>query len=112
MYGLDGTVNLARSQTTCANIRLSDRTVLVDSYTLNICIPFSSGVSIRVRNSVSGSLSFTANFTFPGHLPHLLINHKFASFHDASKIVTQYIVPLQEPFQIISLLIDSLARYN
>lgn len=75
---LVGTGYLARSKATCAYVGLSDRTVFFNSNRLDIRIPFSSGMSVGVRNSVSRSLTFSANFTFPGHLPHLLTNHKIS----------------------------------
>ena len=35
-----------------------------DSDFLNVCVPFSSGVSHGVRNIVAGNLSLTADFAF------------------------------------------------
>jgi hypothetical protein len=83
---LDGTAYFARSQAACANVSFPDSPIIIDSYCLYIRIPFSSGVSIRVRNSVSRSLTFSTNFTFSGHLP----APPFCIFRfDASVIITQ-----------------------
>ena len=70
---LKGTVYFVGSDASCAYVRSSDCTVLIsDSYRLNVRVPFSSCTSYGVRNIVSGRLSFSANFTFSWHLPHLL----------------------------------------
>ena len=70
---LKGTVYFVGSDASCAYVRFSNCTVLVsDSDRLNVSVPFSSCTSYGVRNVVSGRLSFSANFTFSWHLPHLL----------------------------------------
>ena len=42
---LNGTVYFSGSQTLCTDTSSSDRTVVVNPYSLNVCIPFSSGMS-------------------------------------------------------------------
>ena len=63
MRKLDGTVYFAGSQASSAYFGFSDCTVLFDPYSLNISIPFSSGVSVGMGYIISGNLSFSANFT-------------------------------------------------
>ena len=95
VYRLNGTVYFARSQATRANVCLSDRTVLANPYRLNISIPLSLRMSVRMRNSVSRSLTLTANFTFSGHLPHLLVVNIVAFTSNAMKIITQQLHQVQ-----------------
>lgn len=71
---LDGTVDLAGSQALCTNLGSPYSSVVVDSDCLNVCIPLSSCMSVRVGYIVAGNLTLSANFTFSGHLPHLLSN--------------------------------------
>ena len=61
---LDGTVDLIRSDTSCAYVCSSYCTVVVDSYSLNVSIPLSSSVSVGMGYTVSGNLSLSANLTF------------------------------------------------
>ena len=61
---LDGTVDLVRSDASCAYVRSSYCTIVVDSYSLNVCIPLSSAVSVGMGYCVTGNLSLSANFTF------------------------------------------------
>lgn len=61
---LDGTVDLVRSDASCANVCSSYCTVVVDSYSLNVGIPLSSSVSVRMGYTVSRNLSLSANLTF------------------------------------------------
>jgi hypothetical protein len=68
----DGTVDLARSEAACAYGCFSYSAVVVDPYSLDISVPFSSCMDIRVRNCIARSLTLAAYFTFSGHLPHLL----------------------------------------
>ena len=68
----DGTVDLARSEAACAYGCFSSPAVVVDPYSLDISVPFSSCMDIRVRNCIARSLTLAAYFTFSGHLPHLL----------------------------------------
>jgi hypothetical protein len=68
----DGTVYFAGSQALCANLGFSDSSVIIDPDGLDISIPLSSRMSVRVGYIVSGNLTFSANFTFSRHLPHLL----------------------------------------
>ena len=68
---LDGTVYFSGSQAFRADIGSSDRAIVINSYSLNIRVPFSSGMSVRMGNLIPGRLTLSANFTFPGHLPHL-----------------------------------------
>jgi hypothetical protein len=49
----DGTVDLARSEAACAYGRFSYSAVIIDPYSLDICIPFSFCMDIGVRNSIS-----------------------------------------------------------
>ena len=58
---LHGAVYFAGSETTCANFRSSDDTVLFDSDRLDVRIPLSSRVSVGVGYVISGNLSLTAN---------------------------------------------------
>lgn len=70
---LDGTVYLVWSDTSCAYVCSSNSTIFFfNSYWLNISIPFSSCMSHWVGNLISGNLTFSTNFTFSWHLPHLL----------------------------------------
>ena len=61
---LDGTGDLVGSDASCAYISSSNCTIVIDSDSLNVCIPLSSCVSVGMRNSVTGNLTFSANFTF------------------------------------------------
>ena len=102
MYSkLNGTVNLAGSKAASADVGFSYAAVVFDSYGLDISVPFSPGMSVGVRNSVSRSLSFTANLTFPGHMPHLLYSKIYASVFDAKKIITHYKLDMQAFFRLI-----------
>ena len=71
---LDGTVHFIWFYTFCAHVSFSYCAVfLSDSYSLDISIPFSSGMSVGVGYSVTWYLSLTANFALSWHLPHLLL---------------------------------------
>ena len=72
---LDGTVDLAGSHALRANIGSSDRTVIIDSDRLDVGIPLSSRMSIRMGYLISGNLTLSANFTLSEHLPHLLSSY-------------------------------------
>lgn len=61
---LDGTVDLVRSDASGTYVSSSNSTVIVDSYSLNVCIPLSSRVSVGMGYTVAGNLSFSANLTF------------------------------------------------
>lgn len=62
---LDGTVDLIGSDASGTNISSSYCSVVIDSDSLDVRIPFSSGMSIGMGYVVSGNLSLSANFTLP-----------------------------------------------
>ena len=58
---LYGAVYFAGSETTCANLGSSDHSAVVDPDGLDIRVPLSSRMSVRVGYVVSGNLSLSAN---------------------------------------------------
>ena len=72
MY-LNGAVYFARFYALRADVGFPDCSVIVDPYSLDISVPFSSRMPVRVRYIISGYLLLSANLTFSRHLPHLLL---------------------------------------
>ena len=105
---LDGTGDLAGSQACCANVRFPNGSVIVDPDRLNVRVPFSSGMDIRMGNLVSADLTLPANLALSRHQPHLLfqpplagaicnINEHGSSAHSES--IAQSAQPRQAFFQ-------------
>ena len=61
---LDGTADLVRSDASCAYVSSSYCTIVVDSYSLDVCIPLSSAVSVGMGYCVTRNLTLSAYFTF------------------------------------------------
>ena len=101
----DGTVDLARSEAACAYGCFSYSAVVIDPYSLDVSIPFSSCMDIRVRNRIARSLTFAAYFTFSGHLPHLLYSLISNTRFRTPDYYTQSISIMQGLFLPFSLLI-------
>ena len=61
-------VYFSGSETFRADICFPDSSVIINSDRLNVSVPLSSGMSVRMGNIVSWNLSFSADFTFSRHL--------------------------------------------
>ena len=61
--GLDRSFDLAGSHASCADFCSSDCSVVIDTYSLDVCVPFSLAVSVGMADLITGNLSFAANFT-------------------------------------------------
>lgn len=70
-----GADDLARSQASGADLRSSDGVAVFNSYSLNVRVPFPSGMSHGMRYIISGGLTFSADLTLSCHLPHLLFQN-------------------------------------
>ena len=60
---LDGAVDFVAAYASCAYVLSRNCSVLFNFYSLNVCIPFSSGMPVGMGNVVSGYLALTTYFT-------------------------------------------------
>ena len=72
VYSLKSSFNFSGLDAASADVHLPYSTMIVDSDTLNIGIPFSLCMDIRVADFVAGYLTLTADFTLSGQSQHLL----------------------------------------
>ena len=63
MRNLDSAVDFVAPNASCAYVLSRNCTVFFNFYSLNIRIPFSSGMSVGMGNVISGNLSLTTYFT-------------------------------------------------
>ena len=64
--------NFSGLDASCADVDPSGRSVLFHSYSLYVCIPLSSCMTIGVGYVVSGYLTLAADLALLGHLDYLL----------------------------------------
>ena len=64
--------NFSGFDAACADVDPSGRSVLFHSYSLYVCIPLSSCMTIGVGYVVSGYLTLAADLTLLGHFVDLL----------------------------------------
>ena len=72
-YSLKSSFYFAGLDTASADVHFLYCTMIVYSYALNIRIPLSLRVDIRVADFVAGYLTFSADFTLSGQSQHLLL---------------------------------------
>ena len=74
VYSLKSSFNFSGLDAASADVHLLNCTMIVHSDTLDVCIPLSLCMNIRVADFVAGYLTLTADFTFSGQSQHLLRN--------------------------------------
>ena len=82
---LKSSFNFAGFNTASADVHFSNCSMIVYPYALNIRIPLSLRVDIRVADFITGNLAFSADFTLSGQSKHLLLRSLSGSMINAPK---------------------------